>query len=99
MIYREERESGTFMQVYKGIADDNNLSALAKGILLYMLSKNDDWQFYESEIKAHFTDGIKIISKGIQELIDKKYIFREKIKNSKGQFMYDYDIYEKPQKD
>ncbi len=99
MIYREEREAGTFIQVHKGIADDRNLSALAKGILLYILSKSDDWQFYETEIKAHFTDSIKIIRKGIQELIDKGYIERAKFRNSKGQFLYSYDIYETPKEE
>jgi transcription initiation factor IIE alpha subunit len=95
MINREERTNGSFVQVDKSFIDDNKLSAGAKGVLLYMLSKSDDWQFYETEICNHFSDSIKTIKKYIKELIDNKYIYRErKQKSDTKRFYYEYEIYE-----
>jgi predicted transcriptional regulator len=94
MINREERTNGSFVQVDKSFIDDNKLSAGAKGVLLYMLSKSDDWQFYETEICNHFSDGIKTIKKYIKELINNNYICREQARNEKGKIYYKYEIYE-----
>lgn len=97
MIYREEKKRGTFFQVSKTLAENNSLSANAKGILFYLLSRNDDWQFYETEITTHFKDSIKNVKKGIRELIEQGYIERIKTQNYKGHFIYEYNIYETPE--
>jgi len=77
---------------------DPNLTAKAKGILLYMLSRPDDWTFYMSEIKQHFSDGESAIRSGIKELIEAGYIERSMIQNEQGRFEgYCYDIFERPQ--
>ena len=85
------------MQIHKQLIDDNNLTTNAKAILIYMLSKPDDWQFFELDITKHFKDNIKVIRKGVKELIDKGYIDRNKLRNTKGKFVYLYDIYEQPE--
>ena len=97
MIYRLEKEKGQFMQVHKQLIDDSNLTTNAKAILIYMLSKPDEWQFFELDITKHFKDSMNIIRKGIKELIDKGYINRDKFKNTKGKFVYLYDIFEQPE--
>lgn len=94
MIYRLPKEKGQFLQIHKKLIDDNNLTTNAKAILIYMLSKPDDWQFFELDITKHFRDNVKIIRKGIKELIDKGYIDRNKLKNTEGKFVYLYDVYE-----
>lgn len=55
---------------------DSNLSAKAKGILLYFLSRPDNWQIYTSEVVKHMNDGQKSINSGVQELMDNKYVHR-----------------------
>jgi predicted transcriptional regulator len=97
MIYRLEREKGKFMQIHKNLIDDNNLTTNAKAILIYMLSKPDDWQFFELDITKHFKDNVKIIRKGMKELIDKGYVDRIKMRNTEGKFVYLYDVYEQPE--
>lgn len=97
MIYRLDKTKGGFTQIHKKLIDDNNLTTNAKAILIYMLSKNDDWQFYELDITRHFRDNIKIIRKGIKELMDKGYIERTKFKDITGKFTYVYDVYEQPE--
>jgi hypothetical protein len=77
---------------------DGRLSAKAKGILLYLMSRPDDWQVYESEIKNHFTDGIASIKSGVKELINIGYISRAAQHDHKGRFSgYEYLVYDKPQ--
>lgn len=77
---------------------DNRISAKAKGILLYLMSRPDDWQIYESEIQNHFTDGISSIRSGIKELTQAGYISRSAQHDGKGKFAgYEYLVYDKPQ--
>lgn len=94
MIYRAKNEKGKFTTVHKDLIDDNSLSAHAKGIMIYLLSQSENWRFYETEIAKHFNDGVKGISRGIKELIDKGYIERTKHRNNKGHYVYEYDIFE-----
>lgn len=51
-IFRVYKESGNFVTVNKDFIHDPNLSWKAKGILLYLLSRPDDWQIYETELKS-----------------------------------------------
>jgi predicted transcriptional regulator len=85
------------MQVHKKLIDDNSLTTNAKAILIYMLSKPDDWQFFELDITKHFKDNVKVIRRGIKELMDKGYIDRNKLRNSEGKFVYLYDVFEQPE--
>lgn len=98
MIYREERKTGSFIQIHKEIIDNPNITANAKGVLIYLLSKPDDWDFYETEIKSHFKDGLKTIKSAIQELIEEGYVIRNRTRTKDGRFIYDYIIYERKQK-
>lgn len=97
MIYRLDKNDGSFTQIHNKLIDDKNLTTNAKAILIYMLSKYDNWQFYEQDIAKHFQDNIKVIKRGIKELIEKGYIDRTKIKDKHGKFIYIYDIYEQPE--
>ena len=95
--YRVKKESGNFVTIHKGFITDDRLSAKAKGILLYLLSRPDDWQIYTAEIKKHMKDGIKSINTGIHELIEYGYIKRSKKRQDSGVFNgYEYIVYETP---
>lgn len=74
--FRTIKESGDFVTVHKSFVFDSNLSAKAKGILLYFLSRPDNWQIYTSEVVKHMNDGQKSINSGVQELMDNKYVHR-----------------------
>lgn len=77
--------------------ENPKLSWKAKGILAYLLSLPDDWQIYESELVKHAKDGRDSLKKGMQELINAGYIYRERIRNEKGQLKgYNYLVYEVP---
>ena len=97
-IYRTSKKGGNFTQVSNDfINDENRISFKAKMILVYMLSKPDNWSYYESEITQHAKDGIKSTRAGMQELILTGYVVRssKRTLDSKGQYNgYYYDIYE-----
>jgi len=97
MFRIEKNKENPYVMLNKLFLQDERLSAKAKGILAYFLSLPDDWQFYETEIAKHFSDGVKSINVGIKELIKYHYIIREQNRNEKGRFgSYTYCVYEVP---
>ncbi|MGD3975813.1 hypothetical protein QT568_22435, partial [Xanthomonas citri pv. citri] len=96
-VFRVYKETGNFVTVHKNFIHDDNLSWKAKGILLYLLSRPDDWQIYESELVRHSTDGLSGLKTGIKELEKVGYIQRTRKRDDKGRLKeYEYAVYEKP---
>lgn len=97
MIIREQKnKEHPFVQADKFFINDALLSYKAKGILLYLLSKPDDWVISIADIIKHSTDGITSVKSAIKELTLRGYLQRTRLKNKLGQFVgYDYTVYEK----
>ena len=96
-VFRVYKESGNFVTVHKSFIHDDNLSWKAKGILLYLLSRPDDWQVYETELNKHSSDGRDSLRTGIKELEQAGYIHRTRKRNEKGQLKeYEYQVFEQP---
>ena len=77
---------------------DPTLSAKAKGLLAYLLSLPADWQVYVKELTQHFSDGVKSIYSGINELKDHGYIMHQQRRGESGVFQgAEYFVYEVPQ--
>ena len=95
-VYRVAKDkSNPYVMVDKQWVNDDKVSSKAKGILLYLLSKPDDWQVYEIDIVNHMKDGRDSIRSGIKELISEKYIERKRVRNKTGKFEgYEYTVYE-----
>ena len=75
---------------------DRNLSYKAKGLLSFMLSLLDDWDYSLAglcSISKESRDGIRSILKELQE---HHYVEIEKVRGNKGYFEYNYLIYEIP---
>ncbi len=96
MIFRIRKNSDNpYVMVNKGFVYDSSLSAKAKGILLYLLSRPDDWQVYETELLSHFSDGRDSIRSGIQELIQSNYVHRQRFRDPTGKLRHmTYDVFE-----
>lgn len=76
---------------------DRNLSYKAKGLLSFMLSLPDDWDYSLAglcSINKESRDGIRSILKKLQE---HHYVEIEKVRGNKGYFEYNYLIYKIPQ--
>ena len=96
-VFRVYKESGNFVTVHKNFIHDDNLSWKAKGILLYLLSRPDDWRIYETELNKHSSDGRDSLRTGIKELEQAGYIHRTRRRNEKGQLReYEYQVFEQP---
>ena len=96
-VFRVYKESGNFVTVHKSFIHDDNLSWKAKGILLYLLSRPDDWRIYETELNKHSSDGRDSLRTGIKELEEAGYIHRTRRRNEKGQLReYEYQVFEQP---
>ena len=75
---------------------DRNLSYKAKGLLSFMLSLPEDWDYSLAglcSISKESGDGIRSILKELQE---HHYVEIEKVRGYKGYFEYNYLIYEVP---
>lgn len=90
----EKNKNYTVMSNYH--LRDRNLSYKAKGMLSYMLSLPDDWDYSMDglcAISKESRDGIRSI---IRELEEYHYVKIEKVRGAKGYFSYNYFIYEIP---
>lgn len=95
--FRVYKESGNFVTVHKNFIHDNKISWKAKGILLYLLSRPDDWQVYETELVKHTSDGLSSLKSGIKELEEVGYIQRSRKRDEKGRLKeYEYSVFEQP---
>ena len=78
---------------------DKNMSLKAKGLLSLMLSLPDDWDYSVNGLVAICKENKTAIQNTLRELEENGYLIRTKIKNEKGQFDYEYDVYETPYSD
>lgn len=93
-VYRINKQE-RFTQIDNRMINDSNISAKAKGILLYLLSKPNDWKVYEVDITNNMKDGKDSINSGIKELITAGYIHRARAHDERGRFAgYEYTVYE-----
>lgn len=68
-----------YTKVDNDITFDNTISGLAKSIFVYMYSKPETWDFSCKRAAKDFKENRNTLERAIQELIDKKYLFREKL--------------------
>jgi hypothetical protein len=93
------KEKINFTQVSNIIINDKNLSAGAKGVFMYLMSKPDGWKYYIDEIVSNFNESKYAIKKYIKELELNGYLLRKAIRED-GKFQgWDYYIYHSPQKE
>ncbi len=90
----EKNDNYTVMSNYH--LRDRNLSYKAKGLLSFMLSLPEDFDYSLAglcSISKGSRDGIRSI---LKELQDHHYVKIEKVRGNKGYFEYNYLIYEVP---
>ena len=75
---------------------DINLSYKAKGLLSFMLSLPNNWDYSITGLCRVSKENMKAIRSTLHELEEQGYLKRTRVQNSKGHFTYDYSIYEQP---
>ena len=85
-IIRQKRKE-RFSIVDNKVIEDERLSFKARGLLIYMLSKPDDWKFYTDELaKRSSKDGITAIKSALKEIENAGYLLRKQGHKKNGQF-------------
>lgn len=90
----EKNKNYTVMSNYH--LRDRNLSYKAKGLLSFMLSLPEEWDYSMRGLEAISRESIKSIRNVLHELEDNKYLIRTRMQGEHGKFYYDYSIYETP---
>lgn len=89
MIVRGPRPEGNFYILDKRISEDRRLSWGARGLLVYLLGKPDNWQIFPAALVQDVSDSGKPIGRDatyalISELIGTGYVRREQTRNADG---------------
>jgi predicted transcriptional regulator len=101
MIIRTKKENGGFTQVDNRYVRDKNLSLSAKGLLTYMLSQINDWNFTAQNLQKETNSTRTTIENALNELEERGYLKREK-KRESGKFVgikfivYEESIVDRP---
>lgn len=86
-----------FTQVSNKLLNDQGLPLKAKGLLAYMLSKPDDWQFNVKSMAGELKEDKDTVARILNTLIAAQYINRKEIPRSGGKVAgYDYYVYQSP---
>jgi hypothetical protein len=86
-----------FTTISNHLIYSTDLSFKAKGLLIYMISRPENWIFYETEIAKNSKDGLSSIRSGIKELITQGYIVRHRVRLKNGTLKgSEYWIYDTP---
>ena len=75
---------------------DKQLSLKAKGLLSFMLSLPDNWDYSLNGLESVLLEKETAIKTALDELKERKYLRINKERNSKGLYEYHYNIYEYP---
>lgn len=91
-------KNNPYIMLNKEFVNDTSLSFKAKGILLYLLSKPDNWRIMVCDLINSSIDGETAVRNGIKELISAGYIEKKITRSDKGRFeKFEYIIYETKQ--
>jgi hypothetical protein len=85
------------VNVDKTWVEDKRLSGLAKYIMLYALSKPNNWNLYIGDIVNSCTNGEYAIGQALKELEKLGYLYRRRNRGEKGTYTnFETFIYESP---
>jgi len=95
-IVRSPRPDSHYATYSNAVIRDNRLSYKARGILLELLSRPDNWRVDAKALAASGPDVRDAILSGLKELRDLGYIITYKRHNEKGQFETMSVVYDEP---
>lgn len=90
----EKNKNYTVMSNYH--LRDKQISLKAKGLLSFMLSLPEDWDYSLDGLEKVCKEGKDSIRTALKELKEYGYLEIKKKQNEKGIFEYEYIIYEHP---
>ncbi len=94
-VFRIEK-SREFVVMSNKFLREKEMSLKAKGLLALCLALPDDWEYSINGLCAICKESQTSIRSALKELETFYYLKRERHKDDKGQFVYEYIIYETP---
>lgn len=95
-IVRSPRPDSHFSIFSNDIIRDTRLSYKARGILLDLLSRPDNWRISAEALSTMGKDGRDAIMSGLKELRDLGYIVTERKQDEKGHWTTESIVYDQP---
>lgn len=95
-IIRSPRPESHFSIISNDIVRDNRLSYKARGILLELLSRPDNWRISADALAASGKDGRESIMSGLKELREVGYIVTTRTQDEKGHWSTESIVYDEP---
>ncbi len=84
-VFRRAKDrDNPFVMIDKTIGENRDLSWKAKGIMLYLLSRPNDWIVRMTDLERRSTDGVHSVRSGIAELLKAGYMTRHMIRGPDG---------------
>jgi hypothetical protein len=85
-----------FTTIDRETVNDERLSFRARGVLLWLLDKPDDWHCTSEQLARAATEGRDAIRAALGELEALHYLRREKTQDRRGQWSTTVTVYESP---
>jgi hypothetical protein len=97
-IIRTFRKRHNFVIIDKTALEDPKLTFKARGILAYLLAKPDDWiTNTQNLVNNSDKDGKESVASGLKELETCGYLRRKRVRDSKGCFRWEINVFETPE--
>ena len=96
-IVRIQKRQTPFVQIDRTVAEDPRLSWRSKGLMLYLLSRPDDWQVFMSDLEKRATDGRGSVKRALRQLAFYGYASLRTIRGKGGRVAgKTWAIFERP---
>lgn len=86
-----------FTTIDRATVNDPRLSFRARGVLMWLLDKPDDWQADARTIATAGSEGRDAVRAALAELEEHGYLVRRKYRGENGQWTSEHTIHERPQ--
>lgn len=86
-----------FTTVDRSTVNDPRLSFRARGILMWLLDKPDDWRADARTIAQAGSEGRDAVRAALAELEEHGYLVRHKYRGDAGRWTTEHTVYERPQ--
>jgi len=96
MIRRSPRPRTAFTVVQNRVIEDHRISFKATGILIYLLSKPDDWRTSTAHLARAKKEKIDAIRTAMTELEEAGYVKRRRYQDKAGRWQFETVVYDDP---
>jgi hypothetical protein len=96
-IYRAPRPEANWTQIRNEIIHDQRITFKATAVLIFVLSKPDNWRTSTKHLATVKKEGIDAIRTAMTELESAGYIKRRRYQDEGGKWQYDTLVFDTPQ--